>query len=108
VRFEVLEARVQQLEAARPRDEEDAELRQALARSTKGRLFKASSLLQHTMVDSELKQAIEAACLSTVGEVGCWLRAAAGEREGVQIERVGRRWRATWCTYVAPETRVRR
>jgi hypothetical protein len=93
-----LEAAVAELQAARPRDVEDAALRRMLPVATYSLLFTAAELLQRGRLDPELGAALAAATLASAPEVGCWLRAQRGTRDGVRIAREGRRWRCTWCT----------
>jgi hypothetical protein len=97
-----LVARVEALEAAKPRDRQDATLRRALAESTKGLPFKVSELQAHAKGDPELVRAILGADLDSPDGIGAWLRDNVGTQSGVTIERLkGRRWRAyTSSTYV--------
>jgi hypothetical protein len=93
-----LAARVAALEASRPRDAEDAALRQLLPESTRSLLFLAIELQRHASTDERLAAALQAACLQSPGEIGAWLRGQRGTRDGVTISRHGKRWRATWAT----------
>jgi hypothetical protein len=91
----VLENQVQQLQAARPRDEADAALRQMLARSTDGLPFTSADLFAHAALDPALQDALADATIGNVAEFGSWLRDQQGIRAGVVIERLRRRrWRA--------------
>jgi hypothetical protein len=97
--IEALTARVEQLEAARPRDAADAALREQLATSTRGLWFKSAELAQHAGYEESeaLAQALLDADCADVGSIGAWLRSNKGTRAGVTIERNRRRcWRARY------------
>jgi hypothetical protein len=102
IRNAELAARIAALEAAKPRDRQDAALRRALGESTKGLPFKVSELQAHAKGDPELARAILGADLDSPDGIGAWLRDNVGAQGGVTIERLrGRRWRAyTSSTYV--------
>jgi hypothetical protein len=93
-----LVARIAVLEAVRPRDAADAALRQQLPASTRAYSFTSRELLQHATEDADLAGALRQCCLQGEREIGCWLRAHRGSRDGVTIARHGKRWAATWAT----------
>ena len=83
--------------AAVDRDTPDATLRRTLAESTKGLPFTASDLLRHAAIHPTLSAALAAADLTGTKELGCWLHAMRGIRDGIVIERQrGRRWRVAY------------
>jgi hypothetical protein len=73
----------------------DLALLHVLASSTQALPFRAADLFRHAAVDDELRAALDGAFIDTVASLGCWLRRMAGSREGVTVERRGRRWRVT-------------
>jgi hypothetical protein len=90
-----LRQRVSALEAARPRDAADGELRQQLATSTEALPFRSKDLFAHGGVDAALRRALVRADCFDVETIGLWLRRERGTRDGVTIERLRRRqWRA--------------
>lgn len=93
---EALERRVARFEAVHgARDREDRTLLEVLAASTQGLPFRVSWLFAHAQGDPTLAGALAAATVSTVGELGAWLRDRTGTHDGITIERLrGRRWRA--------------
>jgi hypothetical protein len=93
-RIALLEARVGQLEqAGRSRDAADAALRQQLPSSTRGLPFRSADLLQRAPLDEALAEALVAADVVNVADVGVWLRDHAGVENGVAIVRLRkRRW----------------
>jgi len=100
-----LEQRIAALEAARPRDVLDTELRRLLPVHTRNPEtgimlpFRTGDLLCHARDHApDLYRALQAATIQTAGELGCWLRGQVGTRDGVHIERRGKRWLATWAT----------
>ena len=100
-RNEELERRLVALEARAPRDEQDRELRRVLPYTTQERAFKACDLLRHAadvQAADALRHALAAATIQSTAELGAWLRAQRGTRDGVVIERLRRRqWRAYTC-----------
>ena len=98
-RLDLCELAIRELQArGAPRDQHDAELRRILADSTQGLAFSASQLLDHAQVATPLARALEDATIQTAAEAVCWLRANKGARDGIVIERRGKRWLATWAT----------
>lgn len=91
-----LELDVVELRAAKPRDAADEALRRMLPSATFGLAFSAGELLDRGNLDPALGSALSTATLASAPEVGCWLRAQRGTRDGISIQReAGRRWRAT-------------
>lgn len=104
--FQALEAlvaelrqRVLALEASPPRDQEDARLRRVLASSTHRVPFKACDVLEHRQYNEDLDKALQGALIQTAAELGCWLRDAAGVRDGISIVKLRRRhWLAVYTS----------
>ena len=83
--------------AAVDRDTPDATVRRTLAESTKGLPFTASDLLRHAEIHPTLAAALTGADLVGTKQLGCWLHAMRGVRDGILIERQrGRRWRVAY------------
>jgi hypothetical protein len=95
-----VESRLAALEAARPRDAQDADLRRVLAERTRALPFTASALLAHARLDSLLAAALTAADVTSTVEIGTWLRLQKGVgADGVEIHRLRRRkWRVTYTS----------
>jgi len=98
-RVSQLELAVAALQRARgPRDAEDAEVLPVLARQIGGRTFSSRELLEHAEKDPEVKRVLDNAGLTTVREIGCYLRRMRDvPLDGRTIRRDGRRW----CVQVA-------
>jgi hypothetical protein len=103
IEVRTLGLRVQQLEAAAPRDAADVNVRALLRRLTaeaddEKLTLRAQDLRQHGVADPAVRKVLLAAdCVST-DQIGCWLRDHAGTRDGLCIKRVGRKWECTLCT----------
>jgi hypothetical protein len=95
-----LAARVAALEAAAPRDEQDAELRHQLATSTQALLFRSKDLYAHGGVDAALRRALVRADCCDAEAIGLWLRRERGTRDGIRIAREGRKWRVMHVAHV--------
>lgn len=77
-----------------PRDAEDRTLLHRIAESTRGATFIAKDLFQHAKrADPALLEALEAATVGNVGELGCWLRRHVGIHGDLHVTRKGRVWR---------------
>ena len=95
-----LRQRVEQLEAARPRDVQDAAFREQLAVATQGLPFRVGYLFQHALTDATLAAALTNATIQTPDEAGCWLRAHKGTAGGITIERLRKQHWRVYMDYV--------
>lgn len=97
-----IERRIEALEQSRPdRDRAAADLRFALAQlipDAEGLTLSASDVIDRAESSDELRRAIDAAMIEGAGELGCWLRQHQGIKNGIAIDRRGRRWHIS--TYV--------
>lgn len=93
-RLAAVEARLALLEFNRPdRDGAAAQIRYALASIwAAGIVFSAQDVIDARAHHAELRRALDAALIDNAAQTGCWLRGHTGLRDGIVIERHGRKW----------------